>query len=41
MDLGGYLPKRRRQAAALEIPELSAFETLLKASGEGARCPRR
>ncbi|MBL8408679.1 MAG: pyruvate dehydrogenase (acetyl-transferring), homodimeric type, partial [Candidatus Accumulibacter sp.] len=35
MDLGGYLPKRRRLAEPLEIPELSAFETLLKASGEG------
>jgi pyruvate dehydrogenase E1 component len=36
MDLGGYLPKRRRlQAAPLEIPELAAFDTLLKASGEG------
>ncbi|HCZ13411.1 MAG TPA: pyruvate dehydrogenase (acetyl-transferring), homodimeric type, partial [Candidatus Accumulibacter sp.] len=35
MDLGGYLPKRRRTAPALEIPDLSAFEALLKASGEG------
>ncbi len=34
MDLGGYLPKRRRSAPALEIPPLSAFDTLLKASGE-------
>ena len=35
MDLGGYLPKRRRSAEPLEIPPLSAFEPLLKASGEG------
>jgi pyruvate dehydrogenase E1 component len=33
--LGGYQPARRRKAAPLEIPPLSAFETLLKASGEG------
>ncbi len=35
MDLGGYLPKRRRTAEALDIPALSAFDALLKASGEG------
>ncbi len=35
MDLGGYLPSRRRTSATLQIPELSAFEALLKASGEG------
>ncbi len=35
MNLGGYLPARRRKAAALEIPPLSAFDALLKASGEG------
>ena len=35
MDLGGYLPRRRRSAEPLEIPELSAFDALLKASGEG------
>ncbi|EXI92270.1 MAG: Pyruvate dehydrogenase E1 component [Candidatus Accumulibacter sp. BA-94] len=35
MDLGGYLPKRRRTAPALEIPALSVFDALLKASGEG------
>ncbi|MBN8455757.1 pyruvate dehydrogenase (acetyl-transferring), homodimeric type [Accumulibacter sp.] len=35
MDLGGYLPKRRGAAAPLEVPELAAFDTLLKASGEG------
>ena len=33
--LGGYQPARRRKAAALEVPPLSAFETLLKASGAG------
>jgi len=33
--LGGYLPQRRRRAAPLEIPPLSAFDGLLKASGEG------
>ena len=32
--LGGYLPQRRRKAAPLEIPDLSAFDTLLKGSGE-------
>ena len=35
MALGGYLPQRRRSAAALEVPALSAFDSLLKASGEG------
>ncbi|HRV79230.1 MAG TPA: pyruvate dehydrogenase (acetyl-transferring), homodimeric type, partial [Thauera sp.] len=35
MDLGGFLPQRRRKAAALEIPGLDAFAALLKASGEG------
>jgi len=33
--LGGYQPARRRKAEPLEIPPLSAFETLLKASGAG------
>ncbi len=33
--LGGNLPQRRRSAAPLEIPALSAFEPLLRASGEG------
>jgi len=33
--LGGNLPQRRRSAAPLEIPPLSAFEPLLRASGEG------
>ncbi|HEY9447838.1 MAG TPA: pyruvate dehydrogenase (acetyl-transferring), homodimeric type, partial [Burkholderiales bacterium] len=27
---GGFLPRRRRKAAALDVPELSAFETVLK-----------
>jgi pyruvate dehydrogenase E1 component len=35
MALGGYLPARRRKAAPLEVPPLSAFEALLKASGAG------
>ncbi len=34
-DLGGYLPSRRRTAAKLEVPALSAFDAQLKASGEG------
>lgn len=33
--LGGFLHHRRRKAEALQIPPLSAFETLLKGSGEG------
>src|SRR5450759_3324414 len=33
--LGGYLPVRRRKAAPLEVPPLSAFESLLKTTGEG------
>jgi len=32
--LGGYLPQRKTVAAPLEIPELSAFEPLLKSSGD-------
>ncbi|MFZ1679889.1 MAG: pyruvate dehydrogenase (acetyl-transferring), homodimeric type, partial [Rhizobiaceae bacterium] len=32
--LGGYLPNRRTHSTALEIPPLSAFDRLLKASGE-------
>jgi pyruvate dehydrogenase E1 component len=35
MALGGYLPQRRRSAAPLEVPALSAFEPLLTASAEG------
>ncbi len=33
-ELGGYLPSRNQVAAPLEIPQLSAFDTLLKGSGE-------
>ena len=33
--LGGYLPQRRRQAYALEVPPLSSFDSLLKGSGAG------
>ncbi|HXH02472.1 MAG TPA: pyruvate dehydrogenase (acetyl-transferring), homodimeric type [Candidatus Competibacteraceae bacterium] len=35
MALGGYLPSRRRKAEPLKVPELAAFDALLKASGEG------
>jgi pyruvate dehydrogenase E1 component len=35
MSLGGFLPARRRKAAPLDVPPLSAFDALLKASGEG------
>ena len=34
-SLGGYLPARRRRVEPLPVPALSAFEALLKASGEG------
>lgn len=33
--LGGFVTRRRERAAPLEVPALSAFEPLLKASGEG------
>ncbi|MFA7280442.1 MAG: pyruvate dehydrogenase (acetyl-transferring), homodimeric type, partial [Sterolibacterium sp.] len=33
--LGGYLPARRRNVEPLPVPPLSAFETQLKAGGEG------
>ena len=33
--LGGNLPQRRGSAEPLEVPPLTAFEPLLKASGEG------
>jgi pyruvate dehydrogenase E1 component len=33
--LGGFLSCRKQKAEALEIPPLSAFDSLLKASGEG------
>src|SRR5690606_38506440 len=32
--LGGRIPWRRRKAEALEVPPLSAFESLLKATGD-------
>jgi pyruvate dehydrogenase E1 component len=32
--LGGYLPQRRRHAEPLQVPDLSAFSTLLEGSGE-------
>jgi pyruvate dehydrogenase E1 component len=35
LDLGGFLPQRRRKAAPLPIPALDTFAALLKASGEG------
>ncbi len=35
MALGGYLPKRRRAVDPLPVPPLTAFDALLKASGEG------
>ena len=35
MALGGFLPSRRGKADALAVPELSKFDALLKASGEG------
>ncbi|GJL75603.1 pyruvate dehydrogenase (acetyl-transferring), homodimeric type [Nitrosomonas sp.] len=33
--LGGFYHRRRRQADSLQIPPLTAFESMLKASGEG------
>lgn len=33
--LGGFLHRRKQKAQALQVPTLMAFETLLKASGEG------
>ncbi|RPH98840.1 MAG: pyruvate dehydrogenase (acetyl-transferring), homodimeric type [Lysobacterales bacterium] len=33
-SLGGFLPQRRREVAPLEVPDLAAFESLLKSSGE-------
>jgi pyruvate dehydrogenase E1 component len=32
--LGGFVPKRRRQAEPVQVPPLSAFDALLKATGE-------
>ncbi|MGN6082442.1 pyruvate dehydrogenase (acetyl-transferring), homodimeric type [Trinickia sp.] len=34
-ELGGYLPARREKAESLPVPELAAFEPLLKGTGEG------
>ncbi|TMH67959.1 MAG: pyruvate dehydrogenase (acetyl-transferring), homodimeric type [Betaproteobacteria bacterium] len=34
MELGGYLPSRRRKANPLTIPELSAFDRFLKSTDE-------
>ncbi len=34
MDLGGYLPQRRRKATPLIVPELTAFERFLKSTDE-------
>ena len=33
-ELGGYLPTRNHSAAPLEVPDLSAFDVLLKGSGD-------
>src|SRR5206468_11974145 len=33
--LGGSLPARRRKGDTLDVPPLSAFDAMLKASGEG------
>ncbi|MEO8419322.1 MAG: pyruvate dehydrogenase (acetyl-transferring), homodimeric type [Methylophilaceae bacterium] len=33
-ELGGYIPKRRRKAASLPAPPLSAFENVLGTTGE-------
>jgi pyruvate dehydrogenase E1 component len=33
--LGGYLPARRRKSEPLQLPPLSAFDALLKATAEG------
>ncbi|HEY1452481.1 MAG TPA: pyruvate dehydrogenase (acetyl-transferring), homodimeric type, partial [Roseiarcus sp.] len=33
--LGGYLPARRRQSEPLQVPPLSAFDAVLKATAEG------
>ncbi|MFO1404237.1 MAG: pyruvate dehydrogenase (acetyl-transferring), homodimeric type [Azonexus sp.] len=35
LDLGGFLPQRRRKADPLAVPALDKFDALLKASGEG------
>ncbi|HLD14602.1 MAG TPA: pyruvate dehydrogenase (acetyl-transferring), homodimeric type [Burkholderiales bacterium] len=35
MALGGFVPSRQRKTTALEVPALSIFDALLKASGAG------
>ena len=35
MELGGYLPTRRQKAESLPVPELSAFDPVLKGTGPG------
>jgi pyruvate dehydrogenase E1 component len=34
IDMGGFVPQRRRKGNELKIPELSAFENMLTATGE-------
>jgi pyruvate dehydrogenase E1 component len=34
MELGGYLPARRRRAEPLAVPDLAAFDRFLKSTGE-------
>jgi pyruvate dehydrogenase E1 component len=34
-ELGGYLPARRQKAESLPVPDLSAFEPVLKGTGPG------
>ncbi|CAH2778660.1 MAG: Pyruvate dehydrogenase E1 component (EC [Candidatus Burkholderia crenata] len=34
-ELGGYLPARRKKAESLPVPDLSAFEPVLKGTGPG------
>jgi pyruvate dehydrogenase E1 component len=34
LELGGYLPARRRKAESLVVPELAAFERFMKSTGE-------
>jgi pyruvate dehydrogenase E1 component len=34
-SLGGYLPQRRRRVEPMAVPPLTAFDALLKATGEG------
>ncbi len=38
--LGGFLPARRRKSEPLQIPELVAFDALLKATAEGREISR-